>query len=240
MQNLPNTDSNPHDRDTAEQLRCFKHFFDRDAESLAKEAYCFMPGDHTAADLDHPSLKEFQQQWIEEWGKSGKGNGKFPEVRRRNALEPFSECVLRCMCSSCRRGEATELECETFDFGDSYMVSEHFPDLEALRPADFFEILIHQFRWEEQTWAFILGTRDDPEEYRIWGKIDDTSEQISYNDKILLEEVPPAEPTTRSGRRNVDGDFLPDTELHKKRKNASTAVNSSKRRQTLHSTPGQR
>jgi hypothetical protein len=54
---------------------------------------------------------------------------------------------------------------------------------EAQRLADTFQILIHEFPWDGQIWAVILGTRDDPEEYSIWGKVDDNTRQISYHNR---------------------------------------------------------
>jgi hypothetical protein len=123
-QDPPYTNSSPLDSGTATQVRCVKQLFEQDSEGLAREAYCFMPADLNAADLDRPSFKQLQKQWEREFGKSGKGDGSFPEVRKRNALEPFSRCILRCMCGPCRHGEAAELQCDTHDFGDDYTVSD--------------------------------------------------------------------------------------------------------------------
>jgi len=122
-QNPPYTNPNPPGSGTAAQVRCVKQLFEQDSEGLAKEAYCFMPADLNAADLDRPSFKQFQKQWERECGKSGKVDGRFPEVRKRNALEPFSRCILRCMCGPCCHGEAAELQCDTCDFGDDYTVN---------------------------------------------------------------------------------------------------------------------
>ena len=83
----------------------------------------------------------------------------------------------------------------------------------------------------------ILGTRDDPEEYSIWGKMDGNTKQMSYHDKILLEEVSSAKPPKRYGGNSIgagdDGDFTPESELARKRKDASTSSVRSKRRRTV-------
>jgi hypothetical protein len=86
-------------------------------------------------------------------------------------------------------------------------------------------------------WAVILGTRDDPEEYSIWGKMDDKTKQLSYHDKIQLGEVSSTKPPERSGgnaiRTGEDRDFAPGNELARKRKDVSTASVRSKRRRTV-------
>jgi hypothetical protein len=105
---------------------CVKDLFTKDAEDLAKEAYCFVPANHDEEDLDRQSFKAFQQRWATEYGKSGKGDGRFPEVRKKTAQGAFSKCTLKCMCSTCSGSKAEELQCDTCDFGDNHMVSDLF------------------------------------------------------------------------------------------------------------------
>jgi len=77
----------------------------------------------------------------------------------------------------------------------------------------------------------ILGTRDHPEEYSIWGKTDDDTKQPAYHDRILLKEVSHVERPKRS-RRNAagddDDDDLPGSHAHEFRVKVP-----SKRRRTL-------
>lgn len=120
--NLSSTKSDLPDSGTASESRCVKQLFAQASEGLAREAYCFRPADLNAANLDRPSFKQFQKQWEREGGKSGKGDGRFPEVRKGNGIEPFSRCVLRCMCDPCLRGEAAKLQCDTYDFGNEHTV----------------------------------------------------------------------------------------------------------------------
>jgi hypothetical protein len=231
-QNAPYTSPSPLDSDI---VHCVKQLFEQDAEGLAREAYCFMPTNHNVADLDPRSFEKFQRQWECDYGKSGKGDGRFSEVRKRNAIKPFSKCTLRCMCGTCCHGKAVELQCDACEFGTDHMVSESL--FEAQRLADTFQILIHEFPWDGQIWAVTLGTRDDPEEYSIWGKIDDNTRQISYHNRILLKEVMPAELHTRSGRYIVDAgdgdEFTQTSKFDNKRTWTSTASIASKRRRTL-------
>jgi hypothetical protein len=83
----------------------------------------------------------------------------------------------------------------------------------------------------------ILGTRDHPEEYSIWGMIDENTKQTSYHDRVRLREISSAKTMKRSSRYAFDtGDdeeFMPGDERRKTRAKASTALNSSKRRRTL-------
>lgn len=234
-QGLPYTNPTPPNGGTAMQTRCVKQLFELDSEGLAREAYCFVPADYDAADVDRPSFKQFQKQWEREYGKSGKGDGRFPEVRKRTAVEPFSRCILRCMCDACRHGEAAELQCDTYDFGNDHMVSNLA--LHTYWLADISKILVHQFHWDNRIWAMILGTRDHPEEYSIWGKIDAITKQIFYHDQILLEEVSSTKTPMRSDGGDIDAgeddDFTPQKEIVRKRKDASTALIRSKRRRTV-------
>jgi len=109
--------------------------------------------------------------------------------------------------------------------------------LQAQRPTDFFKILIHQFPWDGETWAVILGTRDHPEEYWIWGKIDDNTRQTSYHDRVLLREVSRAKSLKRSSSFAADDgdddDFIPEDECYETSAKEPTALDSSKRRRTL-------
>jgi hypothetical protein len=74
------------------------------------------------------------------------------------------------------------------------------------------KVLIHQFPYDDgQTWAVILGTRDDPDEYYIWGKIadDGNTRTTSYHDKIVLKEA------TRAMNTDGDNEYLPGPEYSK-------------------------
>lgn len=235
-QNSPHTNTTLPDSHTVVEVDCVKQLFELEAENLAREVLCFMPDEHNAADLGRTSYDELQEQWKSECGKCGKGDGSYPEVRRTNAPEPFTKCTLQCICDSCHHGKAAKIQCDTYDFADDYTVSD-FLSPRCVTVADCSKILIHQFQYGNENWAVILGTRDDPQEYSIWGKIDGTTKQTVYHDKILLKEVSPLKPPKRSSRRAVnggdDGDFLPGTGREKKRKDGSIPLNASKRPRTL-------
>lgn len=123
-QNIPHTSLNPPDGGTAVQVHCVKELLEKESKVLAREAYRFMPSDHGVADFDRLSFRDFQQKWQSEYGKSGKGDGRYPEVRRRNSNKPFLDCTLRYTCGPCSHGKAKELRCDTYDFGDNHTVSD--------------------------------------------------------------------------------------------------------------------
>ena len=229
----------PHS-DPAVSLHCVKHFFA--SNTLENDSYCFMPSDHKVSDFGRPSFKQFQEHWAREGRKSGKGDDRFPEVRKRNASDPFSRCTLQCVCGPCSQGEAKELRCEAYNFGDDHMVRGSLPVVRSF--ANIFKILIHQFLWEGQTWAAILGTRDNPEEYSIWGKVNIHTKQTSYHDRILLKEVARAKPPKRHGRQafvsDEDDEYIPEPEHPKERVESSTASSSSKARRTAAGSTGKK
>ena len=123
-QNTSYTETTLPHSSTAVSLLCVNELFEKSADALAKEAYYFMPGDHSAKDLGRQSFKQLQQQWATEYDKSGKGYGGFPDTRKKNALDSFLRCTLRCACGVCRQGKAVELRCDACDFGDDQMVSD--------------------------------------------------------------------------------------------------------------------
>lgn len=120
-----------------------------ESKILAREAYCFMPSDHNVADFDHLSFREFQQKWQSEYGNSGTGDDRDPEVRRRDSTKPFSGCMLRCTCGSCSQGKAKELRCDTYDLGDNHTVSDQgmFSSRHIRLFADLYKVLIYRFFW---------------------------------------------------------------------------------------------
>jgi hypothetical protein len=81
-----------------------------------------MPANHDTADIGRP----FQRQWKEECGKIGKGDGDFPETRKRNADDPFVRCTLECMCGSCSQGTAEKIRCDAYGLADDTVVSNYF------------------------------------------------------------------------------------------------------------------
>ena len=85
-----------------------------------------MPDDHDAADISRPSFKQFQWHWKEECGRIGKGDGDFPETRKRNVDDPFVRCTLECMCGSCSQGTAEKIRCDACGFANDTAVSDLF------------------------------------------------------------------------------------------------------------------
>ena len=239
---MPHTSLTPPDGGTAVQVHFVKKLLVKESKVLAREACCFMSSDHDVADFDRLSFREFQQKWQNEYGKSGKGDGRYPEVRRRNSNKLFLGCTLRCTCGPCSHGKAKELRCDTYDFGDNHTVSD-FPLEAQLISADSFKVLIHRFLWGGTTLAMILGTRDHQGgDYSIWGMIDAKTKQLSFHDRVLLREVSRTVLLKRPNRGSVsDGDddeSIPEDKFLEKRVKAPTTLEPHKRPRMLPTAAG--
>lgn len=65
--------------------------------------------------------------------------------------------------------------------------------------------MVHEFPFDGKTWAVILGTWADPDEYRLWGSYEKDPTVTGYNRWILLREVHSDESTGRKRSHHTLG-----------------------------------
>lgn len=77
----------------------------------------------------------------------------------------------------------------------------------------------------------ILGTKDYPDRYSVWGKIDSNTKKASYHDRFLLREVSRQKSSKRSSQYAFDAgdddEFIPEV-VSSKRRRTSTGTTGSK------------
>lgn len=73
---------------------------------------------------------------------------------------------------------------------------------------------MYRFSFDNDVWALILGTWDDPDEYRVWGAWDTDPSVTGYNAWVLLREVHADEPTGSSRRLRQTSDYPNDEPMN--------------------------
>ncbi|KAL1590219.1 hypothetical protein WHR41_01360 [Cladosporium halotolerans] len=158
-------------------------------EETPDNVFCFCPDQPDHHIEGRWSFNQLVAEWQSASPDRRKTRGIFPDARKTSSTIPYEACTVRCTCAKCKAGEAYQLKCVPFPFGNGYET-----------------ILIHQFRREGETWAVILTDYGGHiPVYRLWGAFQGDLTVTGDSEYVVLQETSDDKPGNDSHDANNDG-----------------------------------